>query len=402
MTNESNLKKWNENKWMIVFICVFMQLCLGSVYIWGIFQHALVNLFSWKQSTAAITFSLVLGIMVIGSAIGGMFQDKFSPRPIVFIGGILISLGTFLSRYTTASSPWFLWLNYGVIAGFGFGMIYTSIIACCQKWFPEKRGFISGLIVASLGIGGLVFTPIAKHFIAKYGVLETFTYFGIIFLLTCSIGSIFVVNPPKTSDDNKNSLKSDKKNINDVQPKEMLKTMKFYGITLTYMLGCFSGLIIIPFSKIIGINGGLSDIEATAGVMIISVFNSLGRLFWGTISDKLGRNNTILILLVATAIFMFFLLFAKMYVVLFLLALIAFVYGGFLGVFPALTSDFFGFKNIGMNYGLVLCGFGIAALISPIIAGYVKDITNSFNTAFIIAIICSLIGLVIFSRVKKD
>ena len=402
MTNENNLRKWYENKWMIVFVCVFMQLCLGSVYIWGIFQHALVNLFSWKQSTAAITFSLVLGIMVIGSAIGGMFQDKFSPRPIVFIGGILISLGTFLSRFTSANNPWILWLNYGVIAGFGFGMIYTSIIACCQKWFPEKRGFISGLIVASLGIGGFVFTPIARYFIARYGVLDSFTYFGIIFFIVCSFGSIFVINPSTSSNESKNTVKTSKKNIVDVSPKDMVKTMKFYGITLTYMLGCFSGLIIIPFSKIIGINAGLSDMEATAGVMIISVFNSLGRLFWGTSSDKLGRKKTILILLIVTAICMIFLIFAKMYFVLFFLAVVAFAYGGFLGVFPALTTDLFGLKNIGMNYGLVLFGFGIAALISPIVAGYIKDVTNSFNSAFIIAIVCSLIGLLIFSRIKKD
>jgi OFA family oxalate/formate antiporter-like MFS transporter len=182
------------NRWIPVLAGIAIQLCLGTVYIWGVFQPAVVKLFGWQQATAALTFSIVLGIFVCGSTIGGMIQDKLSPMPVIAVGGIVLGIGTFMASFTTAQMPWFLYLSFGVIGGFGMGTTYTTIIACCQKWFPDKRGMITGIIVSALGFGGVVFTPIAQHLISTRGVLETFRWFAVIFAVVCVVGSLLIKN----------------------------------------------------------------------------------------------------------------------------------------------------------------------------------------------------------------
>ncbi|MFZ5988904.1 MAG: L-lactate MFS transporter [Bacillota bacterium] len=390
------------NRWIPVIAGIAIQLCLGTVYIWGVFQPAVVKLFNWSQATAALTFSLVLGIFVLGSTIGGMIQDKLSPRPVIIGGGIILGIGVFLAYFTTADRPWWLWITYGVIGGFGMGTTYTTIIACCQKWFPDRRGLITGLIVSALGFGGVIFTPFARNLISTRGVLETFVWFAVIFAVVCVVGAQFIKNPPvgyKPAGWNPPAVTA-KAAAQSYTTGEMLRTPQFYMVTITLLLATAAGLMVIPFAKVLGIQGGLSDAAATSGVMIISLFNSFGRLFWGAASDKLGRKNTILCLLIIAGISMLFLANAREYTILGLIAVIAFMYGGYLGVFPALTADFWGLKSMGMNYGVVLLGFGVSAVASSYIAGYLKDQTGGFGASFMIASIASFVGAVLIFFLK--
>jgi MFS transporter, OFA family, oxalate/formate antiporter len=391
------------NRLIPVLAGIAIQLCLGTVYIWGVFQPAVVKLFSWDQKTTSLTFSIVLGVFVLGSTIGGMIQDKLSPRPVIIGGGLLLGLGVFLASFTTADKPWWLYCTYGLIGGFGMGTTYTTIIACCQKWFPDRRGLITGLIVSALGFGGFIFTPVAKYLIGTYGVLTTFAWFSVIFVVVCLVGSVFLKNPPvgfKPKGWTPPVAAKKSAIVQDFSSKEMIKTPQFYMITFTLMLACAAGLMVIPFAKVLGLQGQLSENAATSGVMIIALFNSFGRLFWGAMSDKLGRRNTILGLLLIAGVTMLFLAAAQSYLILGLIAIIAFMYGGYLGVFPALTADYFGIKNMGMNYGMVLLGFGVAAVASPFIAGYIKDATGGFTTSFLITSIASFTGAVLIFFLK--
>jgi OFA family oxalate/formate antiporter-like MFS transporter len=399
---DSTVQEKTVNRWIPVIAGIAIQLTLGTAYIWGVFQPAVVKLFEWPQATAALTFSLLLGVLTFGSTIGGMIQDKLSPKPVLIGGGLILALGFFLASFTTAAAPWWLWLTYGVIGGFGMGTTYTTIIACCQKWFPDKRGLVTGIIVSALGFGGLVFTPVAQILITSRGVLETFTWFAGIFVVVSLIGAQFIKNPPagfKPKGWNPPASKSGIHN-QDFTPKEVLKTPQFYMVAVTLMLACAAGLMVIPFAKVIGISGGLTPFIATSGVMVISIFNSFGRLFWGGMSDKLGRKNTILLLLIIAGVSILFVAGVKSYAILILIAIVAFAYGGFLGVFPALTADFWGVKNMGMNYGLVLLGFGVGAVASAYVAGYFKDLTGGFTTPFIIASISAFTGAVLIFFLK--
>jgi len=391
------------NRWIPVIAGIAIQLCLGTAYIWGVFQPAVTGLFHWSNATAALTFSFLLGVLTLGSTIGGKIQDRFTPKPVVFGGGLVLGAGFILASFTTAGAPWWLWLTYGGIGGFGMGTIYTTVIACCQKWFPDKRGFITGIIVSALGFGGLIFTPVASTLIKSSGVLQTFTWFGVIFIIVCSIGALFIVNPPAgyaPAGWTPPERKAGGHIVQDFTPKETLKTPQFYMIIFAFMLATAAGLMIIPFAKVLGTAGGLTPAVATSGVMVISIFNSSGRLFWGWLSDKIGRKNTLIILTLMAGTSILFVSSAQSYMILVLIAIVAFSYGGFLGTFPALTADFWGIKNMGTNYGMVLLGFGIGAVAASFVAGYIKDHTGNFFWAFIIASAASYLGFLLVLFLK--
>ncbi|MCX7708687.1 MAG: OFA family MFS transporter [Clostridia bacterium] len=384
------------NRWIPVIAGIAIQLCLGTAYIWGVFQPEVVKTLAWSQKNAALTFSLLLVVLSFGSIVGGLIQGRFSSGFVILGGGLILGLGFFLASFATPANPWIMWITYGIIGGFGMGTTYTTTIAVCQKWFPDKRGLVTGIIVSALGFGGLVFTFVAKYLIATRGVMETFSWFAVIFVIVTFIGSFFIKNPPV---DYKPKgwvppVKSTNSTVSaqNFTPTQMLKTPQFYLVTVALMTASAAGLMVIPFAKILGISGGLTDAVATSGVMVISVFNSCGRLFWGWVSDKLGRKNTLVGLMLIAGTSILFVAAAKSYMILVLIGIVGFSYGGFLGVFPSLTADYWGIKNMAVNYGLVLLGFGVGAVASSYIAGYFKDLTGGFTIPFIVASVAAFIG----------
>jgi MFS transporter, OFA family, oxalate/formate antiporter len=408
------------SRWVPVIACVVIQLCLGTAYIWSVFQSGIAaKLFHGDNASAALTFSLLLGVLTAGSTVGGRLQDRIGPRPVIMWGGIVLGVGFFLASFATSSAPWVLWLTYGVIGGFGMGMIYSTLIACCQKWFPDKRGFITGIIVSALGFGGVIFTPIARMLIKSVGELQTFAWLGVIFVVVCVGCSFLVRNPPAGWVPAGWTPKASKHKIiaQDFSPMQMLRTPQFYLTTCTLLLACMAGLMMIGFASPIAVAKGLSIEAAAGGVMVISIFNSFGRLFWGWVSDRLGRRLTVMILLVATAGIILLVNWVSGYMILALIAVVGFSYGGFLGVFPAITADFWGSKNMGVNYGIILLGFGIGAIASSYIAGYFKNLATikevvdgatkvvgtdltKMQPAFIIASAAAIAGLILMALLK--
>lgn len=191
----------NNNRWMPVIASIAIQMCLGTAYIWSVFQSYLIisastpnALFHWPATHGTLAYALLLGVLTFGSTVGGRIQDRLkNPKPVIIAAGITLGIAFFLAQYTTEATPWLLWLTYGVLGGFGMGMAYTTTIATCQKWFPDKRGLVTGIIVSALGFGGLVFTPVAEALIKRNGgndVLSTFAIFGVIFVIVTVIGSI--------------------------------------------------------------------------------------------------------------------------------------------------------------------------------------------------------------------
>jgi len=393
---------------------ILIQLTLGIAYIWSVFQTGIaVSIFGGDNAAAGLTFSLLLAMLTLGSVIGGKLAVRYNTRIVVFIGGIILSAGFFLASFVTPGNGWLLWVTYGVMGGVGMGFTYSTTIACAQKWFPHKKGLISGVIVASLGFGGVVFTPLVESLISTFGgegagELNTFMILSAVFLTVCSIGSIFLKNPPDgymadklSSNTAAAAAAQEAKNYTTT---EMLKTPQFYLVLITLMLACMGGLMMIGFAKPIAFAKGMTE-TATIGVIAISVSNSFGRLFWGIVSDKLGRINTVLVLLSGTAIFALFVNLATGYWIFVLIALIGLFYGGILSTFPSLTSDLFGAKHMASNYGFVLLGFGMGAIISSQIAGYYKNVAatdiNLMYPAFIIASCCAASGLLLMLTLKK-
>jgi len=406
-----------------VSAAIAIQLTLGIAYIWSVFQTGIAKtIFGYMKdgevvgdnAAASLTFSLLLATLTIGSIIGGKLTAKYSTRLVVFIGGLILSAGFLLASFVTANNAWLLWVTYGFMGGLGMGFTYSTTIACAQKWYPHKKGLVTGVIVSALGFGGVVFTPIVEKLIECFGgtgvgEMNTFMVLSFVFLVVCSAGSFFLKNPPDgymMNPATSNSNAAAAKPVHNYSTLEMLKTPQFYLVAITFLLACMGGIMMIGFAKPIAVAKGLAA-TASIGVLAVTMFNSFGRLLWGIVSDKLGRNNTIIILLTGNAIVSLLVNSASGYWIFVLIALVGFFYGGFLSTFPSLTADLFGAKNLATNYGFVLLGFGGGAIIASKIAGYYKDIAekaddiNLMFPAFVIASCCAVAGIVMMLILKK-
>ncbi|MCL2061403.1 MAG: OFA family MFS transporter [Firmicutes bacterium] len=408
----------NSKRGIVTVICVVaIQLTIGIAYVWSVFQsgvaESLFGAYKNPNASAALTFSLLLAAMTIGSVIGGKLTAKIPVRIVVLIGGLMVAAGFFLAGFVTSpKAAWVLWLTYGVLGGFGMGFTYTPSIGCAQRWYPHKKGLITGIIVAALGFGTVIFTPIIRYLLQPaLGYSYTFMVLSAIFLVVCTACSIFIVNPPQGHMADKVAQLTANKKLSTLKGSDhtavqMLKRPQFYLIIFTFMLACMGGLMMIGFADPIAQAKGINANTAAIGVMIIGLFNSLGRLVWGIISDKLGRTNTLMVLLSGLTLLPLFVNLAAGYWIFVVIALIGFFYGGLLSNIPSLTADLFGTKNVGTNYGIVLLGFGAGAIIAPQIAGYYRDVANAGGNidlmfpAFIIASVMAAGGLIMMIVLK--
>jgi OFA family oxalate/formate antiporter-like MFS transporter len=272
---------------------------------------------------------------------------------------------------------------------------------------------VTGVIVSALGFGGVVFTPIVEKLIETFGGVgegeqKTFMILSAVFLIVCTFGSLFLKSPH--GEDKKAIASASAAEVKNYTPSEMIKTPRFYIILITFMLACMGGLMVINFARPIASASSNETVVriAMVGVLTISMFNSVGRLIWGMISDKLGRINTICVLLAGNAVLSLLVVFVADSLLLYvLLAFIGFFYGGFLSNFPALTGDLFGLKHNATNYGFVLLGFGSGAIIASQIAGYFRNIAAEHSDigrmfpAFVIASCCALTGIILMLVLKR-
>jgi len=398
----------NRQGILVVLASAAIQLIIGTAYLWSLFQTGIANsLFDGDNAAAGLTFSLLLATLTIGSVIAGKLDAKYSTRTVVFAGGIILSLGFFLASFVTASAPWLLWATYGVMGGFGMGFTYATTIACAQKWFPHKKGLVTGIIVSALGFGGVVFAFVIQGLINAFGgpglpgapggEAMTFRILSGVFLVICTAGSLFLKTPPAIAP--AGGAGAAAKAAANYTPREMLKTPQFYLLTFTLLTACIGGLMMINFARPIAVAKELTATAATVAVLVISIFNSVGRVIWGMISDRIGRLNTIIILLSGSALLSLFVTVAAFPWIYVLIAFIGFFYGGLLSNFPALTADTFGTKYMSSNYGIVLLGFGTGAIIASQVAGRYNNLVEVGNVgpmfpAFMIASACAVAGIV--------
>ncbi len=389
----------------MVFGAILIQICIGSVYSWSLFNNPLSEKFGWDKNSVVFTFSMIVFIFALTTIYSGKLQDKIGPKKVCLIGGIIYGMGLFLT--STATTILELYLYYGVISGIGIGFCYVCPLSTCVKWFPHKKGLITGITVGAFGLGSMIFESVIETLILNKGVSETFLYLGIIYTTLIVIGSLFLSLPPQDylKHESVGSSPTDLKS-NDIYLqknytlKEMIKTDTFPWIWILYLLGTMTGLLIIGLAKDIGVQlVELDEHTASMIVGIIAIFNASGRLILGGLSDKLGCIRVILILFIATALAMFYMSFIDLTLVTFFItvSIITFCFGGYLAIFPVLTGNLYGTKNLGANYGLVYQAYGLSALVGPIISAN----TNSLITTFLISGIIALLGILITFKVKS-
>lgn len=385
--------KISFNRWWVVIGAILVQLCIGGVYTWSLFNQPLADAYGWESNSVYLAYSIVIFIFAFTTIISGRLQDKFGPRKIATIGIVLYSAGLMLT--STAESLWQLYLYYSLIAGVGIGFVYVCPLSTCVKWFPDKKGFITGIAVGAFGLGGFLFNSFIQTFIESVGVSRAFFYQGIIYMIIGLIGAQLLRKPKINTSEVSDKIIND----NEFTVTQMIKTKSFYLIWFIYLTGTITGLLVIGLAKDIGMDvAGLAPAIAANAVALAAIFNALGRITWGILSDKLGRLRVISVMfgLTAVAVGLLSTITPNTWLFFSIVAIIAFCFGGFLAVIPPLTSDYYGIKNLGANYGLVYQGYGIAALVGPMLI----SLAGGFKPAFLIAALLTIVGLILSLLVK--
>ncbi len=393
----------SSKRWSVLIAMFVANLCVGSAYAWSVFQRPLIDIFKWSPSETSLAFSLSLFIIPIAMIIAGIIAEK-GPRFIMIVGGIIFSCGIIAVGYT--NSIGMLYGTYGCLGGFGIGFIYGTSISNAVKWFPDKRGLAAGMVAAGFAMGAVINAPIATNLVQSYGVLTTFKILGVAYLVITVISSQFVSAPvtgycpegwtPPVAVSNKTSL--------DSNWQKMLRTPVFYLIWLMYTLACVSGLMIIGHAATIGQEViKLSAASAAIAVSIMSLANASGRVFWGWVCDRLGQYSTLIIMFAISGLGM-----ASMNTVgsftifVIVISVIAACFGGFFAIFPSVTADMFGVKNLSMNYGILFTSYGVAAFIGPRLAARVKELNaGDYSFAFMAAAVMCVVGILITLFVKS-
>lgn len=399
------------NRWWVVAGALVIQASLGAVYIWSIFQQPLLEYFdTWTQAQVTYPAQLVLACFAIGVILGGRIQDRLGPRLVATAGGVILSCGLVLASLAHLFDPgpalaWLI-MSYSVLGGLGIGIAYVCPIATCIKWFPDKRGLVTGLAVAGFGAGAFFLAPLARGLICgdayaifglplfplpQVGVFNTLMLLGILFLVTVVSGAQLMRNPPPGYqpagwNPPPKPVAAGPVKV-DFTPSEMIRTKAFWIVWLTFFAGCTAGLQItmraspiwqsFSFGEMIGPLSHATYLSVTAmgatAVSVLALFNATGRVLWGKVSDMLDRRVTLVIMFSICATALLALDFLRVFPLYLLgIGLVALCFGGFLSVYAVITADLFGTRNMGANYGLVFTAYGAGGIMGPYLAAALR------------------------------
>ena len=387
--------------WTVVLAALGINLIIGVLYAWGVTGKALVVQWHWTKTQAMLPFATSTAAFALTMIFAGRWQDKIGPRYVAMLGGIILGLGLIASSF--AHSPTVMLLTFGVIGGIGIGLGYSATTPPCIKWFPPARkGLITGIVVSGVGLAAVYMSPLTEYLLKATSISQTLLILGIGTIVLISLLAQVLSNPPagyspapaaaSTSSAPKPAAPGGRP---DRDWHEMLGTSQFYLLWLTFVLAASAGLLIIGNIPLIA----KAQAQWEKGfllVMIVAIFNTCGRVLSGFISDRLGRTNTMILAFVLQAINMFaFSHYTTPSWLIFGSALTGLCYGPVFTLFPAAAADFYGVRNLGVNYGLIFTAFGVAGVTGSILGGRVSDIFGSYNYAFVASAIMLLLGAVL-------
>ncbi|KAA6456944.1 OFA family MFS transporter [Acidobacteria bacterium AB60] len=362
------------NRWGIAAAGFLMQVALGAVYAWSVFRIPLSKSFGWSVAQVTLTFTIAIFVLGVASFFGGLWLNKKGPRVVALTGGFLYGLGVFLASFS-AHKLWWLYLSYGVIGGVGLGLGYIVPVAVLVKWFPDRRGLITGIAVGGFGAGALVTAPVATRLIQSVGVLSTFAYLGIAYLVVTMGTGLFLRNPPEgyaPAGWKPSATLTAQRATKDYTLGEALRTWQWWAMWALLFLNTSAGISVISqespmFQKI----AGASAVVAAGMVGIASIGNAAGRVFWAWVSDLITRRWTFAIMfLLQFGLFWFLPLMGQVTLLTVVSFVILMCYGGGFGTMPAFTADYFGSRNVGPIYGLMLTAWGFASAFGPLLLAH--------------------------------
>lgn len=396
------VKEGDRNRrqgWIYVILGIIIMMCLGTVYSWSVFRLPVEDLYQIGTTQSGFPYMISLAFYSLFMCLTGKYLDRYSPRRIMTIGGIIVSLGWILSTF--AANIYILTITYGVIIGAGVGIVYGPPMTAAAKWFPEKKGFVVGLVLVGFGVSPLVTAPLVRKLVEFHGVTNTFLILGISFGIIIPILSM----PFRYPKEFKTNSEQIKHNGTEYNTKEMLRSGNFKGLYLSYMIGTMIGLMMIGMTSTIGT--GLIHLSQTKVALLMCLFaicNGIGRPVFGLITDKLSSKKAMLIsyLLIAFAAMMM-LMAKKDSVILFSIAFSIFWFnlGGWLAIAPTSTMALYGTKHYSENYGVVFTAYGIGAVTGVLSSGMILDFLQNFYAIFYLVIGLCIVGILLSQKMLK-
>lgn len=393
----------------IVIAAIAIQYCLGAIYAWSAFTPTLID-DGWTKLQTQIVFAVGLVTFAVVMVLAGRLMPKIGPRTVCLSGGVLLGLGYILAGLFGGTSFPLLLVFIGIVGGAGIGLSYVVPIAVGVRWYPHRKGLISGLAVAGFGFGAMLWIKLAGqwgHLLETIGISQTFLAYGITFAIVIGIGSLWMFFPPEGWAPATPAAKGHAAGRGtDLTSGQMLRTPQYFTILLSFAFGAAAGLMSIGIMKLFPAEALESSgydvlkagaIAGSAAGVYYPLGNGLGRIIWGMVGDKLGCKRSIILMSILQGVIVYLFQFmAGTPLLLFAgAALIGFNYGGIFALFPTITAETFGAKYVGQNYGWVFLAYAIGGLSGPILAGKLGDMGN-FPLAFTICgALCVVAGLIV-------
>ncbi len=414
-TKEEEMSTQNSllRGWIVALAGTGINLALGILYTWSIFKGAISEsvasggAFNWEPSSINDPYATACLVFAVAMIVAGKVQDKFGPKVTCIVGGLMVGAGFIL---VSQSANYWAWiLGFGVLAGGGIGFGYSAATPPALKWFPTKMtGLIAGIVVSGFGLASVYIAPLAKYLLGTYGLQQSMMFFGFAFMAVVSVFALFISNPPEgyvpqLIDTSSNTPAAKPDTSGDLKPSQLFKTSSFYTLWLCFFVGAGAGLMVIGSAK--GLAKASMGEMAFLVVVIMSVGNAAGRLVAGVVSDKIGRANTLIIMLVFQAALMFAAIpglkgEGNPVVVVLLVTFMVFNYGTNLSLFPSFTKDLWGMSHFGMNYGILFSAWGVGAFVLVRVAEVLKVKTGDFTLSFAVAGVMLLVGAMMASSLR--
>ena len=393
----------NKKRWLYIPLGLIIFMCMGTIYSWSIFRTPIENSFNIGATESGLPYMFFLVFYALAMPFAGSYMDKYGPRIMTITGGLLISIGWFLSGFTTSIT--FLTISYGVIGGTGVGIAYGAPMAVAAKWFPDKEGLAVGLTLGGFGLSPFITAPAANWLIMNFGAFTTFKILGVLFAVIITLLALPLKFPAEDNQisQNKNNTKT---NL-EIDPKNMFKSRSFYALWTTFVIGTIIGLMAIAISGPVAeelIN--LDSATASIFVSFFAIFNGIGRPIFGALTDKLKAKKTAIIsfsLIILASLLMIINNSANPVLYFIAFAIFWLNLGGWLAIVPAATSYFFGKKNYIKNYGYLFTAYGVGAVIGNLLSGSIRDIMGSYYFVFYPTLILAALGIIVaILFLKKD
>jgi len=397
---DSNINRTTEtaNRWGIAAAGVVMQIALGAVYAWSVFRIPLTKAFGWTIKEVTLTFTIAILMLGFAAFVGGLWMRKSGPRRVAIVAGIFYGAGVFLASFSAGHLYW-LYFSYGFLGGIGLGLGYIVPVATLVKWFPDKRGMITGIAVAGFGAGALITAPIATRLIASVGVLKTFAVLGIAYFIAVTVAALFIKDPPQgfaPAGWKPSAAQTKQRTARDYTLGEALGKWQWYALWAMLFLNTSAGISIIsqaaPMAQEIT---RVSAAVAAGMVGIISIANGSGRFLWAWLSDAIGRRAVFASMFLVQAVVFGLMPHVAGFGLFTTLAFIVLLcYGGGFGTMPAFATDYFGPTNVGSIYGLMLTAWGFAGVFGPMLIANIRQSTGHYSQALSV-----IAGIVLVSAV---